>query len=87
MGEEFLEDLGAGAGGHGLLDVVARGGGVEAVAPEDLDVGGLGEEVGLVGDDDAEAPGAVFEGGEGAGAGGVAGELGEVGEEEARGGV
>lgn len=79
MAEQLGQDFGAGAVGHGFLDEVAGARGEEGVAPEDLDVRGLGDEVGLVRDDDAEEPVAVFEGDEGAGAGGVVGPGGEVG--------
>lgn len=60
---------------------------VESVAPEDLDVDGLVDEVRLVGNHDAHAPVAVFESGQRAGAGFVACEFGEVFEEEAGGSV
>ena len=72
MAEQFLQDLGAGAFGHGLGDDVADFVGEESVAPEDLHVGWLVEKVGLMWDDDAHEPVAVFEGDEGAGAGFVA---------------
>ena len=47
MPEHLGEDFGAGAGGHGLLNEVSGARGEEAVAPEDVDVGGLGGECGV----------------------------------------
>lgn len=87
MREELGEDFAASTLGHGFLDIISWSLGVEAIPPEELHVGGLSGEVRLVGDHDAEAPVAVFEGCQSAGAGGVAGEFCEVREEEAGGGV
>ena len=61
VAEELGEDVGAGAERHGLVDEVAAAGREEAVAPEDLDVVGLVEEVRLVRDYDAHEPVAVAE--------------------------
>ena len=79
--EHLGEDLGAGAGGHGFWNKVARARGEETVAPENVNIGRLGEEMGLVGDNDAEKPVAVFEGDEGAGTWVVVGEGGDAVEE------
>ena len=85
MREEFFEDLLASALDHGLLDVIALRAGSEPVAPKDLHISGLVDEMRLVRDHDAHAPIAVLEGGESACAGFVAGEFSEVLEEEAGG--
>ena len=61
MSEEFGEDLLTAALPHGLVNEIALACGKQAVAPEDLDVRRLGDEVWLVRDDDAHEPVAIRE--------------------------
>ena len=81
MAKQFLQDLGPGTFGHWLGDDVPNFVGEESVAPENLHVGGLVEEVRLVWDHDGHEPVAVFEGYECACTGFVAGRRFECGEE------
>lgn len=72
MAQQLHQDFLTGTLRHRFRHEIAHGSGEEAVAPEDLDVGGLMQEVRLLRDDDAHEPGAVLEGDERAGAGHVA---------------
>lgn len=81
VAEKFCQDLGASALRHRFLDKIAFVGGTEGVAPEDLDVRGLRDEMRLMRDDYAEEPVAVFECRESPGTGRVVGEFCEMHEE------
>jgi len=87
MRKNFFENLPPSALSQGFLNVIAYGGGVEPVAPEDLHVGGLIDEIRLVRNHDAHAPIAVLEGGKSAGTGFVASKFRELLEEKAGSGV
>ena len=81
VAEQLGEDLLTAALAHGLVDEIPVLGREEAVAPQDLDVGRLGDEVRLVRDDDAHEPVAVGEGRQRACAGLVARQRGDLLEE------
>ena len=81
VAEQLGEDLLAAAFAHRLLDEVAELVRKEAVAPQDLNVERLGDEVRLVRDDDAHEPVAVGEGRQRARAGLVARQRGYLLEE------
>lgn len=76
--KEFFKDFSTSALGYRLLNVITLRGGAKPIAPEDLYISGLINEIRLMWDHDAYAPIAILEGSESARAGFIAGEFSEL---------